>query len=83
MDKYNDKFIQSAKNLIEPNENEIKKELKAEADIILKQVKTPLTKYNDRVKPSLLANTSVVTSNTASKNSCQAQAESDYKYNYE
>jgi len=95
LSKYNDRFIQSAKNLINPS-NPIESEIKNNWKKLINSVKTPLSSFNNssqnksdkllsltKAKKSFIPKSIPVASNQwSNQTSCQKQATSDYKYNY-
>ncbi len=81
--KYNEKFITAATSLQDGNGNEQRKELKQEWDRLLSNIKTPLSQYAEWFNNnSLSAVTSTVPTTSSSTNSCSAQSQSAYHYNY-
>ena len=87
LSKYNDKFIETAKKLVDWKWDNIKEELKKDWEELINSIKTPLEKYSAwktvKTPERLLSAVSAVNSDTVSANSCQAQANSEYSYNYE
>ncbi len=85
LSKYNEKFIESAKKLVNSNGNSMKQDLQEDKDELIDSIKTPLQEYSAKMTENLYVNATpnTVNSNSIYANSCQAQAWSEYKYNYE
>ena len=88
--KYNDKFIDSAKKLQNLNRNIQKEELQEEGKKLISRIKTPLERYSNNlsekldnwIEENLLSSSHFWEGVSWWQNSCQAQANSTYKYNY-
>ena len=90
LSKYNKKFLESAKNLLENKQDSEITAIKQEWEKILSRVKGGLdiykqwlTDYNDYIaQEKLLAEVTPAINSTGEVNSCQASNNSWYSYNY-
>lgn len=94
LEKYNNKFYDSAKKLIEYDDTK-NIELKESAEDIISRIKTPLQNYSNwistrsdkkilaSVNNDLLSSVWTTNSDTVAANSCQWQVNSDYERTYE
>jgi hypothetical protein len=90
LEKYNNKFIESAKKLMNSDWDSMKNSLKETKNRLINSIRTPLQEYSennnsDKLLSWVVQETPVlaINSNTAGINSCQAQAGSDYRFEYE
>jgi len=78
LSKYNDKFIQSAHNLIEAGDDEYKTDLQEKGTELLAAVSSPIDKY----RAAQTWTWSWAGKKPASANTCSASNNSDYGYTY-
>lgn len=83
LNKYNDKFIDNLNKLSDWEVWIIEKELKDYYWNILSSINQSIDQYYELQNSNLLANSSQILDPNDWLNACQAQANSDYRYNYE
>jgi len=87
LEVYNNKFKESAKKLINYNSDD-NRQLKESRDLLLSKIKTPLQNYSEivskKIDNKILAAVGDDSADTVDEiTTCQAQAASQYKYEYE